>query len=213
MRSLDGRAIAEAERVGGELCLDFANTVAGWTRRSARPDFGMREDRMLEYDDLLAWSSAAGGLERDAAIRLQREARRRPAEATAVLARAGRLRLAIYRAGWLIGNHRAPLAEDLQVLTDEVAVARRHERLEAQGTALSWRTEPVTSQLDAPLWPIALSAARYFSERDLTRLRVCPGDSCGWLFADTTRNRSRHWCDMRVCGNLAKVRRFRSRET
>ncbi|MGA2590961.1 MAG: CGNR zinc finger domain-containing protein [Bryobacteraceae bacterium] len=34
---------------------------------------------------------------------------------------------------------------------------------------------------------------------------------CGWMFLDTTRNRSRQWCDMRDCGNRAKVRRFREK--
>jgi predicted RNA-binding Zn ribbon-like protein len=26
---------------------------------------------------------------------------------------------------------------------------------------------------------------------------------------DTTRNRTRRWCDMKACGNRNKVRRFR----
>jgi predicted RNA-binding Zn ribbon-like protein len=43
-------------------------------------------------------------------------------------------------------------------------------------------------------------------------VRQCGGESCGWLFLDTSRNRSRQWCDMRDCGNLAKVRRFRERQ-
>jgi len=31
------------------------------------------------------------------------------------------------------------------------------------------------------------------------------------MFLDTSRNGRRHWCDMKDCGNLAKVRRFRQR--
>jgi predicted RNA-binding Zn ribbon-like protein len=61
------------------------------------------------------------------------------------------------------------------------------------------------------LWHIADSAAEFLTTGDLTRLRECSGEDCGWLFEDTSKNRSRQWCDMRDCGNLAKVRRFRTR--
>jgi predicted RNA-binding Zn ribbon-like protein len=44
-----------------------------------------------------------------------------------------------------------------------------------------------------------------------SRLKVCPADDCQWAFYDTSRNRSAVWCDMRVCGNRAKVREFRER--
>jgi predicted RNA-binding Zn ribbon-like protein len=43
------------------------------------------------------------------------------------------------------------------------------------------------------------------------RLKVCPADTCQWAFYDASRNRSAVWCDMRVCGNRAKVRGFRER--
>jgi predicted RNA-binding Zn ribbon-like protein len=61
------------------------------------------------------------------------------------------------------------------------------------------------------LWLIADSAAEMLTTGDLSRLKQCPGDDCGWLFEDTSKNRRRQWCDMQACGNLAKVRRFRSR--
>jgi predicted RNA-binding Zn ribbon-like protein len=38
-------------------------------------------------------------------------------------------------------------------------------------------------------------------------VRECSGDTCGWLFVDTSRNHSRRWCDMEDCGNRAKARR------
>jgi predicted RNA-binding Zn ribbon-like protein len=43
------------------------------------------------------------------------------------------------------------------------------------------------------------------------RLKVCPADDCRWVFYDTSRNRSRRWCSMEVCGNRNKVRAFRER--
>jgi predicted RNA-binding Zn ribbon-like protein len=43
------------------------------------------------------------------------------------------------------------------------------------------------------------------------RLKICPADDCRWAFYDFSRNRSRTWCDMKVCGNRAKARTYRSK--
>jgi predicted RNA-binding Zn ribbon-like protein len=44
------------------------------------------------------------------------------------------------------------------------------------------------------------------------RLKACTDDGCQWAFYDTTRNRSRTWCSMDVCGNREKTRRYRRRK-
>ena len=54
----------------------------------------------------------------------------------------------------------------------------------------------------------ALSALTLLTQADLSRIKQCQGDHCGWLFLDTTKNKSRRWCEMEVCGNRAKQKRF-----
>jgi predicted RNA-binding Zn ribbon-like protein len=54
----------------------------------------------------------------------------------------------------------------------------------------------------------ARSALRLLGVQDSARLKACP--ACGWLFFDRSKNRSRAWCDMTVCGNRAKAKRFYS---
>ncbi|NGO52854.1 CGNR zinc finger domain-containing protein [Allomesorhizobium camelthorni] len=62
-----------------------------------------------------------------------------------------------------------------------------------------------------PATPIALEAALAVSalslmtQDSLRRLRICR--NCNWLFLDRSRNGSRLWCDMAVCGNRQKARR------
>ncbi|GAA4120005.1 CGNR zinc finger domain-containing protein [Aminobacter aganoensis] len=56
---------------------------------------------------------------------------------------------------------------------------------------------------------IAVSALSLMSSDALSRLRICP--NCNWLFVDRSRNGSRLWCDMAVCGNRQKARRHYSR--
>ncbi|TDD91019.1 CGNR zinc finger domain-containing protein [Actinomadura rubrisoli] len=43
------------------------------------------------------------------------------------------------------------------------------------------------------------------------RLKVCQEDTCRWAFLDTSKNRSRSWCSMSVCGNRTKTRAYRAR--
>jgi predicted RNA-binding Zn ribbon-like protein len=43
------------------------------------------------------------------------------------------------------------------------------------------------------------------------RVRECSEESCRWLFLDHSKNRSRRWCNMQICGNRAKARRFYAR--
>ncbi|HEX4811805.1 MAG TPA: CGNR zinc finger domain-containing protein [Nonomuraea sp.] len=44
------------------------------------------------------------------------------------------------------------------------------------------------------------------------RLKVCAEGSCQWAFIDSSKNRSRSWCSMRVCGNRTKTRAYRARK-
>jgi predicted RNA-binding Zn ribbon-like protein len=57
-------------------------------------------------------------------------------------------------------------------------------------------------------------AAAYFTAAvrgDWPRVRRCPAPDCAWVFWDSSKNASRRWCSMRVCGNRAKARAFRLR--
>ncbi|MBT2234051.1 CGNR zinc finger domain-containing protein [Nonomuraea sp. NEAU-A123] len=44
------------------------------------------------------------------------------------------------------------------------------------------------------------------------RLKVCAEGLCQWAFIDSSKNRSRSWCSMRVCGNRTKTRAYRARK-
>ena len=57
--------------------------------------------------------------------------------------------------------------------------------------------------------PILAAVARAMADGSWSRLKACRSDTCQFAFIDTARNRSRTWCDMAVCGNREKARRFR----
>ena len=58
---------------------------------------------------------------------------------------------------------------------------------------------------------IAGSLAHYIADHDIGRLRICASDDCSWRFVDRSPTGRRRWCDMRTCGNRAKVARHRAR--
>jgi len=56
-------------------------------------------------------------------------------------------------------------------------------------------------------------AAIALADRDGTwrRLKLCREDTCQVVFYDRSKNASRCWCSMAVCGNRNKTRAYRSR--
>jgi len=213
---LSARPVATTKMVGGRLCLDFVNTIGGRDSdpaRSKKDPYAViiQRDKLNDYVDLLAWSRRAGLLTEAELQALIRAGKRREAEAASVLARALALREAIYRICKAIVGKRSPQAADMELLNQELAQARDHESLIAVADGFDWQWTGSRNELDRMLWPVARSAAEMLTMGDLTRLHACEGEGCGWLFEDTSRNRSRQWCTMEDCGNLAKVRRFRTR--
>jgi len=203
--------------IGGDASLDFVNTVNGRTSRpnkkSGRDYYdAFVSDKLENYTDLIAWSLKAGLINEKDAKKLLQVSRDEPQAGDAVLKRALNLRESIYRLckaaieGW------QPEAEDLEKLNRELSLARRHQKLSAAKSVFVFEWIDRTGALDSMLWQISESATEMLLRGDLTRVRRCGSDVCNWLFLDTSRNRTRQWCDMKDCGNLAKVRRFRAKQ-
>ena len=189
---------------GGRLCLDFANTV-GW-HASDHP-----QEWLLSYTDLLAWSRHASILPLHQEERLLQEARDHPVIAEAVLVSAIALREAIYQIFSRIVQGRQPQREDLTILREAYAEAVIHAQIVSMpdGFTLTWQCDE--DALDFPLWPIAHSGMELLLSKELHRVKGCPGDGCGWLFLDVSRNQSRRWCNGQDCGNRIRVRQHYQR--
>jgi predicted RNA-binding Zn ribbon-like protein len=203
--------------IGGRVCLDFVNTVGA--RVSGQRDKRFRDyadsvlrEKLNNYQDLLTWGQLAGLATKDEVRRLGHMAERHPQDAARTLARAKRLREALYRIfkslleGWPLDD------ADVDLLRQELSIAKTHERLRRSGTRFAWAWEQSEDALDGALWRVSQSAADLLTSSDPGQLRQCSGDECGWMFLDTSRNRGRRWCDMKDCGNRAKVRQFRQRQ-
>jgi predicted RNA-binding Zn ribbon-like protein len=189
--------LEKLELAGGDLALDFANTVEGPREGPATTD------HLGDYDDLVAWAARAGTIDAPTARALARRAARNPAEAASALA-SGRLRDALGQTfGGLARGTTLPRAA-LAALRDAAADAVLASR-PAPG-ALRWDGR----DLERPLWPVAIAGLDLLrDEARLARLKMCA--NCCWVFLDASRNRSRRWCSMNECGVHDKMRRYRAR--
>jgi predicted RNA-binding Zn ribbon-like protein len=70
---------------------------------------------------------------------------------------------------------------------------------------------PVHGGMRAGLARIAAAAVASMAGGGWARLKVCREPTCRWAFLDTSKNRSRSWCSMRMCGNRTKTRAYRAR--
>lgn len=71
---------------------------------------------------------------------------------------------------------------------------------------------PQNPGLQAVAAEIAGSFAQAIEQGELSRFRICNNPDCLWVYYDDTRNRSKRYCDDKMCGNLMKVRRFRAKK-
>jgi predicted RNA-binding Zn ribbon-like protein len=204
MPSRRANAVCPPEDLDIERCLSFVNTRSG--RATAAPT-----ETLVSFDGLLAWTREKGVLEPDDVDRLARRAKRRHAEAERVLAQAKELRELLHDTFAATSDSRPPAAATLDELSARLGAWYRHGRLVPAQDALQWMYAG-GDDLDRVLWEVARSASRLLTSSQLSRVRPCAAQDCGWWFLDDTKNASRRWCDMKICGNREKLRRFRERQ-
>jgi predicted RNA-binding Zn ribbon-like protein len=185
--------------IAGSVCLDFVNTL---------DDRHIKPKELLEhYSDLVRFGEDASLLEPRQADRLIKRRAIAPAAAEKALRRAIELREAIHDVFWAIMNKRPAPAGALATINAEAQAAAQHLRLVPIKGGFEWRFDD-PGDFDSLLWQIARSAADLLASDQLSFVRACSSKACEWFFLDTSKNHHRRWCDMKRCGNRAKVRTF-----
>ncbi len=100
-------------------------------------------------------------------------------------------------------------AEALVPLREAAERARLRTAFSPDGTL---DLSPARSGLSGFEARLLLAIERLQSHGAWPRLKACTDEECQWAFYDTTRNHSRTWCSMDVCGNREKTRRYRERK-
>ena len=192
-----------AESVDAERVLAFINTLSG------RPT-GAPVERLESYQALVGWAREQHLVSAAAAERLVGESRQHPHQAATVLTRAKEFREALNGLAGAIDSGRQPNAAVLKTIGECLAAAYANARLVPHEGTLQWIAS-AEDDLDRVVWEIGRAAGRLVVSPRLARVRACAAGDCGWWFVDDTKNRSRRWCDMKLCGNREKLRRFRTK--
>jgi predicted RNA-binding Zn ribbon-like protein len=202
-RPLPGSRAAILPLVGGPLCLNFTNTAHG----RGTPE---HTENLVDYAALIAWSRHAEAIDGSEAETLIAAAERHPRAAEVVRRRAVELRERLHRCFLALQHASRPDPVDLQGINEELTHALTHARLTPDHGGFAWAWDD-DAALDRMLWSIVRSASRLLTAPELGRVKQCAGHGCGWLFLDTSKNGSRRWCEMEVCGSRSKARAYYAR--
>lgn len=194
----------EFQLVAGHVALDLANTL------DYRYDPQRLIDLLPTYESFLAFAAQSGIITPRQAHKLISETA--PADRARAFRQAVKLRETLHRLFQSIATSHAPNRSCL----------KEFNRFLLQGgipEAISWHNDEfirgyrdLAETAFAPLWPIVDAAANLLTSPDRHHIRECSEQSCRWLFLDHSKNHSRRWCDMKICGNRSKAQRFRARQ-
>ncbi|WP_175887666.1 CGNR zinc finger domain-containing protein [Burkholderia contaminans] len=188
-----------ADFVGGHPALDFLNTMAdtGKTRDA---------DKLVDWPAVRAWAEQSGLLAPDDLARLLRHPRQDGPDELAALRRfRDDAYVAVAHLTAEGGGSDGLRAADRLAVAIREAIGRS--AFDAVDGRFAWRPDARAASrwVDAA----ALGFEHLMRSDDFARVRQC--GRCTWFFVDRGRGVGRRWCDMRTCGNRAKVEAFRER--
>lgn len=183
---------------GGMLALDTANTVV------LRSDPEETFDRFDDPAEIARFAEAASGF-RAAELGGRRLVVPAPEKIAPVVLSIRETTDRLFRGAVSKGAiDTADMPEFLKACAD--GLAHGHTEIGTPGKPFGDPATPIAFEV-----ALAVSALSLLRSDTIARLRICP--NCSWLFVDKSRNSSRLWCDMAVCGNRQKANRYYRRRT
>jgi predicted RNA-binding Zn ribbon-like protein len=192
--------------VGGHIALDFANTLSG--AKTGNPS-----SHLQDYQALLDWAQQADLI---GPIGRKNLSAGSPQAQAAAYKESLALNLSLRALFSAAARHEVlpqEALDHLNALVQKTAAWRRIAACDDEGRKVSCGWDFQGAPPVAVLGPIVWRAVELLESGPLDRVKECGSDDCGWMFLDTSKNRSRQWCSMQTCGNISKVRRFRERKT
>ncbi|WP_307393917.1 CGNR zinc finger domain-containing protein [Bacillus horti] len=102
--------------------------------------------------------------------------------------------------------------EDMLKMNQWLAQGTYIRQIEQKENQFELITLPLDSSLAQLKAQIIASFVEALVEGQYKRIKICDNPDCRWVYYDTTKNRSKRFCDDKTCGNLMKVRRHRAQK-
>jgi predicted RNA-binding Zn ribbon-like protein len=182
--------------VAGHPALDLVNTL-DWRFRNDGA-----EELLKSYQDLLRFTEQSKLLTSAQTRRLRGSDR--------ALEGSKQLREALAEIFYARLDGGRPSAAAQRTLERYSKAARLRQKLNWKQSPLEWEWPAAEHDPALPLWALAQSASDLMTSDAIDRVRACGNPECRWLFLDTSKNHTRRWCDMKLCGNRMKARRFKA---
>lgn len=187
--------------VAGHPALDFVNTL-DWRFRDSGP-----EELLNGYSGLVRFAAQAGLLSGEQLRRLKKLP---DEEAAQAFGRVLELRELLAQIFYAMKDREVPPVAAVTKLDHQIHEAQSRPRLRWNRSRFEMIWPSEGENPDLPLWMLARAAGDLLTGEAAGAIRVCENPECRWLFLDTSKNHTRRWCDMKLCGNRMKARRYKA---
>ena len=190
--------ISKLPLLGGDLSLDFVNTVHDRHEEPLR-------NLLKNYLDLVIWVYFAAAINNSQKERLLQKGRENQRKANQIYKDSLQLREAFYDFVVNTINQDEVSRANMQSINQWLSKTFSNLELAQLDNrfVLDWKVE--NFELESVLWPIIRAFVNLVTSEDRNRIKQC--SNCGYLFVDNSKNKSRRWCSMEICGNRVKARR------
>jgi predicted RNA-binding Zn ribbon-like protein len=191
--------------VGNQLCLDFINTRFVLN--------GQQVDLLATFSDLVTWLVHIHLLTEDDAKKIERQWGRQ-AEGKQTLEQARAFRITLRKMVERLAAGRPVPQAVIGAINDLLRYRIGYPQLTGHSGKFERGYQVESQEANQLLGLLAEAASDLLCTCDFSLIKKCQNPACVLFFYDTTKNHTRHWCSMGICGNRSKVaahyRRHRS---
>jgi predicted RNA-binding Zn ribbon-like protein len=184
--------------IGNHLALDFINTEMIVK--------GERTDLLGDFGDLLSWL-----VEADVLTPAQSQSIRTtltPEAGATWLQRSKFLRSELRTLAEKLATHKPVPESSITAINNSLSQRPGYLQLTKTKRGFEQRFHSIVDAHNGLMAPIAEAASQLLCHATLTFIRKCANDDCILYFYDNSKNHTRTWCSMQLCGNRMKVAAF-----
>lgn len=181
--------------VGNHPCLDFINTEMIVN--------GKPTDVLESFDDFISWIVQVKLLTKAQADVAEAELTHK--ESTSLLEQAKTFRRTLRQLAARIVARKSIPASIITVINQFLSQRPGYPQLVRRKSGFEQRFHSAAAPVQNLLAPLAEAASDLLCRADFALIKKCGNPACILYFYDTTKNHTRSWCSMQMCGNRIKV--------
>jgi predicted RNA-binding Zn ribbon-like protein len=188
--------------VGNHLALDFINTEMIVK--------GERTDLLGDFSTLLSWLVEADVLTTSQSDSIRTALTNE--EGTMWLERAIILRTDLRTLAERLATHKPIPESAIKSVNGSLSQRPGYLQLVKTKEGFEQRFHSIVDRHEGLMAPIAQAASNLLCDATPTLIKKCANEACILYFYDNSKNHTRTWCSMQLCGNRMKVAAFFERQ-